>query len=162
MMKPLFKILIGILVLFIFIYTGIPFEVQNPKIESIFRILSFTLIFFLLFTLFKQVKKLNHSLLKFTTYVTLGLLSLLFIFGAIWNNIIVFEKNERNSWNNMQIYTNEKGTKIIRQIRETSGSIYDYRDRLVIFEFDKNNRISINTNLKDHRETWTIEDGKNN
>ena len=158
MTKPLFKILLGILILIVFIYTGIPFEIDNPKTETIFKILSFALVFFLLYNLFRQVEKFNHILLRFSIYITLGLLSLLIIIGAIWNNIWVFEKNERNSWNTFQIYTNENGKKIHRQVRETSGSIYDYRDRLIIYEFDKNNRISINTNLKNHRETWTIED----
>ena len=41
-------------------------------------------------------------------------------------------------------------------MRETSGSIYDYRDRLVIYELDSTNRISINTNVENHEGPWTI------
>ena len=162
MMKPLPKILIGILILFVFIYTGIPFEIENPAIESILRTLSFALIFYLLYIHFKQAIKFNNSGFRITAYTILGLLSFLFIIGAFWNDIWVFEKNERNTWYNLEVCTNQSGKKILRQIRETSGSIYDYRDRLVIYEFDKNNRISINTNVAFYKGPWTVVNEKNN
>lgn len=162
MMKPLPKILIGILVLFVFIYTGIPFEIENPTIESILRTLSFALVFFLLYFLFIQAKKLNNSAFRIATYTFLGFLSFLFLIGALWNDIWVLEKNERNTWSNLEVCTNQSGKKILRQLRETSGSIYDYRDRLVIYEFDKNNRISINTNVAHYNGPWSVIYKRNN
>ena len=162
MMKPLLKILIGILVLIVFIDIGIPFEIENPIIESILRTLSFAIIFFLLYMLFQQTKKFNNSGFRIVTYTILGLLSFLFLLGALWNDIWVFEKNERNTWYNLEVCTNQSGKKILRQMRETSGSIYDYRNRLVVYEFDKNNRISINTNVKNYSGPWTVVVVKNN
>lgn len=162
MMKPLPKILIGILVLCVFIYIGIPFEIEDPSIESILRILSFAFIFYLIYILFKQTKKFNNIGFRIATYAILGILFLLFIIGALWNDIWVFEKNERNSFYNLEVCTNQSGRKILRQLRETSGSIYDYRDRLVIYEFNNKNRISINTNVAYYNGPWTVVNEKNN
>ena len=157
MTKPLLKILTVVIVLFVFIYTGIPFEIENPIFESILKLLSFAIVFFSLYLMFKQVRKLNIQGLRLGLNVFLGLLSLLLFFGALWNDIWITEKNERNSFYTLEICTNNSGTKILRQMRETSGSIYDYRDRLVIYEFNENNRISINTDIENYNGPWTVE-----
>ena len=157
MTKPLLKILTGVIVLFVFIYIGVPFEIENPFVESISKVFSFALVFFLLYLLFKQVRKFSFAGLRLGGYIFLGVLSLLFLMGALWNDIWINQKNERNSFYTLQVCINNSGTKILRQMRETSGSIFDYRDRLVIYEFDEDNRISINTNIKNYDGPWTVE-----
>src|SRR5690554_5448361 len=156
MTKPLFKILTGVIVLIILIYIGVPFEIEDALLDSIFKVLSFGLVFFLLYLLFKQVRKLGNEGLRIGGYVLLGLFSLLFLLGALWNDIWITEKNERNTFYTLEVWTNKSGIKILRQLRETSSSIYDYRDRLVIYEFDANNRISINTNVDNYDGPWTV------
>lgn len=156
MTKPSLKILTGVIVLFGFIYTGIPFEIENPLIESIFKVLSFSLVFFLLYLLFKQVQKFSNEGLRLGGYIFLGHLSLLFVLGTLWNDIWITQKNERNSFYTLEVWTNGSGIKILRQLRETSGSIYDYRDRLVIYDLDTKNRISINTNVENYDGPWTV------
>lgn len=163
MTKPLLKILTGVIVLFIFIYTGVPFEIENTFIESICKVLSFGLVFFLLYILFKQVNKLSSEGLRIGGIVFLGVFSLFFILGAMWNDIWITKRCERNTFSTFEIWTNQSGTKILRQIRKTSGSIYDYRDRLVIYEYNANNRISINTNIDNYNGPWTvIKEGEEN
>lgn len=157
MTKPLLKILSGVIVLFVFIYIGIPFEIEYPIIESISKLFSFILIFFLLYLLFKQARELGYQRLRLGLFIFLGLFSLLFLFGALWNEIWITQRNERNTFYTLEIWTNNSGIKILRQLRETSGSIYDYRDRLVIYEFDVNNRISINANIENFDGPWTIQ-----
>ena len=139
---------------------GIPFEIENPTTEAIFRTISFGLIFTLLFLLFRNISKLHYIVIRFITALLLGVLSLLFVIGAIWNDILV--GNPRGNWYTLEVCTNKSGTTILRQMRETSGSIYDYRDRLVVYEFDKNNRISINTNMKYYNGPWTVVEVRNN
>lgn len=146
----------GVIVLIILIYTGVPFEIEDSLIDSIFKVLSFGLVFFLLYLLFKQVRKLSNEGLRIGGYVLLGLFLLLFALGALWNDIWITQKNERNTFYTLEVWTNKSGIKILRQLRETSGSIYDYRDRLVIYEFDANNRISINTNMDNYYGPWTV------
>lgn len=157
-MKPLLKILIGIFILLFFLHFGIPFEFKNPTIESIFSIFSFSLIFFLIYILFKKVRLFKIRVLRILTFALLSFLSFLFLIGTYWNNVWVSEKNERNTWKNLEIHENQSGTKILRQVRKTSGSIFDYRDRLVLYEFDKNNRISINTSIDFFNGPWKVID----
>jgi hypothetical protein len=61
-------------------------------------------------------------------------------------------------WEDQQIYTNQNGTKVIYQFRETSGSIYDYRERLILHEFSNGNRISIEWKKKLMHGTWIVKD----
>jgi hypothetical protein len=150
------KILIGVFVLCVLIFIGIPFEINDPFIESILKVCSFAFVFFLLFLLFKQASKVNNDGLRIGVFIVLGLLLFLFFFGALWNNIWITQRNERNSFYTLEVWTNNEGTKILREMRETSGSIYDYRDRLVIYEFDENNRISINANVENYKGPWKI------
>lgn len=149
---------IGIFILFVFIYTGIPFEIKNPTTDVIFRLISFILIFTMLYFLFKQVKKIQITGLRKSFYIVLSLFSALFLIGAMWNDIL--RGNPHGNWYNLEICTNKSGVKILRQMRETSGSIYDYRDRLVIFEFDESNRISINTNVHYFEGPWIVLDAE--
>ena len=104
MTKPLLKILFGVIALFVFIYIGIPFEIDNAVTESIFRTLSFALIFVLLFLLFKQANKINKKAIRITNYIALGMLAFIFVLGALWNNIWVFERaNTLNEVAKLQI-----------------------------------------------------------
>ena len=113
--------------------------------------------FIFLFFLFRHVKRIKNNEIRIVNYVILSLITFLFIMGTLWNDIWITEKNERNSWITLSIHVNQSGTKILRQLRETSGSIYDYRERLVIYEFDNQNRISINVNKQNFKGPWRIE-----
>ncbi|MFV0151499.1 hypothetical protein OBJ95_13020 [Empedobacter falsenii] len=57
-------------------------------------------------------------------------------------------------WQDLYIYTNDKNEKVISQWRETSGSIYDYRDRKIIADYGQF-RISLNCNVKNLEGVWT-------
>jgi len=156
MSKGLFKILIGIALLLVFIYTGIPFEFEDRIFDSILRMISFLLIFILIYFIFKEVKKVKTKGIRIIFYPVLGLFSVLFILGGSWNDVT--RGNSHGNWFNLEICTNESGTTILRQMRETSGSIYDYRDRIVLYEFNSNNRISINTNASYYEGPWEVLD----
>ena len=64
-------------------------------------------------------------------------------------------------WEDVTIYKNKNKCKVISQFRETSGSIYDYRERLIFYEFSNNNRISIEWTKKRMHGIWNAEDLKN-
>lgn len=152
MLKYWHKIIIGITLLITFMYTGIPFEIGDPFVESIFRVVTYLIVFMLLYYVYTQTSNVINQFVRVGLKGLLGGLFFLFVIGAMWNIFV-----ERN-WSNMEIYTNESGTKILKQMRETSGSIYDYRDRLVIYEFDENNRISINSDVRYFDGPWTVVD----
>jgi len=143
------KIAVGVIVLLCFIRIGIPFEFKNNIVDSFLRTSSFALVFVLIYKLFKLNKFVRHKGLRIISLIFISVLCFLFILGAIWNNIL--RTSDSRDWYNFEICSNSNGKKILRQIRETSGSIYDYRDRLVIFEFNKENRISININFEKYK-----------
>lgn len=64
-------------------------------------------------------------------------------------------------WQDLFIYTNNKNEKVISQWRETSGSIYDYRDRKIIADYGQF-RISFDCNAKKLKGVWTEYDTRNN
>ena len=57
-------------------------------------------------------------------------------------------------WQDVTVYRNDKDQKVISQWRETSGSIYDYRDRKIIADFGEF-RISFDCNAKNLKGIWT-------
>lgn len=57
-------------------------------------------------------------------------------------------------WQDLSIYTNRNGEKVISEWRETSGSIYDYRYRKIIGDFGQF-RISYNYDKKKLKGLWT-------
>ena len=64
-------------------------------------------------------------------------------------------------WQDLFIYTNDKNEKVVSQWRETSGSIYDYRDRKIIADYGQF-RISFDCNTKKLKGIWTEYDTRNN
>ncbi len=160
MKQTIVSIGMGILVLIIFIAIGIPFDFESPAVDSILRCWSFLIVFSLLFILFKTAKNVKRKVLRISVQSLLGLLTFYFILGAIWNDCIR-TTNDRN-WYTLEIGTNASGTKILKQLRETSGSIYDYRERWVLYEFDNNNRLSINAKASWFDGPWTWVDVRKN
>ena len=147
--STIIKIAVGVIVLLCLIRIGIPFEFKNHILDSFFRTTSFALVFLLIYKLFKLNKFVRHKGIRILSLIFISGLCFLFILGAMWNNIL--RTSDSRDWYNLEICSNSNGRKILRQIRETSGSIYDYRDRLVIFEFSKENRISININFEKYK-----------
>lgn len=65
-------------------------------------------------------------------------------------------------WQDISVYTNINGDRVISQWRETSGSIYDYRKRKIIGDFGKF-RISYDYYDKNMHGIWNefdLEDNK--
>mgnify|MGYP000507125020 CR=1 FL=1 len=149
-----FKILAGIILLLGFIYTGIPFEIENPNLDMVFRVISFLIVFTLIYFVLRKAQNVKTKIIRLALFSLIGFFSILFILGTFWNDVL--RKSSHGTWYNLEICVNEFGTKILRQIRETSGSIYDYRDRVVLYEFNDYNRISINTNVNYYRGPWTV------
>ena len=75
---------------------------------------------------------------------------------GLWTHLIGHSNGP--IWEDTHVFTNEKGQKIISQFRETSGSIYDYRERLIIYELANKNRISIAWTKKRMSGVWKVKD----
>ncbi|MFI2742746.1 hypothetical protein ACG2LH_08405 [Zhouia sp. PK063] len=102
----------------------------------------------------------EHKILK---WLGLGILTILFTPYLIigFYTALLSWSNDHQMWKDSKIYTNSKNEKVISQWRETSGSIYDYRDRKIIAEFGQF-RISYNHDIKNLKGIWTEYDIKKN
>ena len=78
--------------------------------------------------------------------------------GKLTTYFISYDKGP--VWENRQIYINQKRQKVISQFRETSGSIYDYRERLIFYEFSNGNKISIDWTKDRMHGIWKVKDIK--
>jgi hypothetical protein len=152
MNKKLILIFIGLTFLATALFVGTPFEFLNVTDDTIasFTIMSLFLLLFIL--LFRQIRRLDNKALKWTTIGLLIVLAIPYLFEGLWTTLLV-ASNYHPMWQDVTVYTNKKGEKVISQWRETSGSIYDYRDRKIIA--DEQFRISFDCNAKKLKGIWT-------
>jgi amino acid transporter len=151
--KKLILIFIGLTFLATALFVGTPFEFLNVTADTI---ASFTimLLFLLLFILlFRQIRRLDNKALKWTTLGLLSILAIPYLFVGLWTTLLI-ASNYHPMWQDVTVYTNKKGEKVISQWRETSGSIYDYRDRKIISDYEQF-RISFDCNAKNLKGIWT-------
>ena len=76
-----------------------------------------------------------------------------YIWVGLWTTLLT-ASNYPPMWQDTTIYTNDKGETVISEWRETSGSIYDYRDRKIIADYGQF-RISFDCNVKNLKGIWT-------
>ena len=104
------------------------------------------LFLFLFIVLFRQIWRLDKKVYKWTTFGLLTLLAIPYLFIGLWTALLTWS-NYHPMWQDLFIYTNDKNEKVISQWRETSGSIYDYRDRKIIADYGQF-RISFDCDAK--------------
>lgn len=151
-MKNVIYIIIGIFFLIVAFVIGTPLEFLNPIADTVFTftlIILFIALFILLYIRLKQVEKKN------TKWILGGLLTLVaipYLWTCLWT-LMITGGNYHPMWQDISIYTNKDGDKVISEWRETSGSIYDYRDRKIFSDFGQF-RISIDCNRRKLKGDW--------
>jgi len=156
MRKLIFKLLIKFIILYVFILIGFPFEIENLWIDFLLKFTLFGMSFFIIYLGFKEVKKLENKIVRVIFRILISSFLVLFFLGLFTNNL--FKTPGTPDWYNLEVYTNKKGHKILYQLKETSGSIWDYRERFVVYEFNDKNRISINWSSKYLKNKWKVYD----
>jgi len=152
-------ILSGFLFLILWMIVGYPLEISNVTYDRLL-IVSFAVgIAGIIFMTHKLVIRLKYKILKFLLLILLITIALFYSFTGLLEIFISYDDGP--VWEDALIYTNKNGQKVISEFRETSGSIYDYRKRLILFEFADNNRISINWSVKRMHGTWYVTEIKN-
>ena len=160
MNKKLILIFLGLTFLTTVIFVGTPFEFLNVTFDTIATSIIMFLFLLLFIILFRQIKRLDNKVFKWTTFGLLTIIAIPYFFICIWTILLTWS-NYHPMWQDLFIYTNDKNEKIISQWRETSGSIYDYRDRKIIADFGQV-RISYDCNAKKLKGVWTEYDTRNN
>jgi hypothetical protein len=142
------------------LFVGTPFEFLNYTAETIATYVAIILFLLLFIFLFRRILQVKNSVAKWTAFGLLILIAVPYFFVGLRAALMPWStRNPR--WEDLYIYTNHKNEKVISQWRETSGSIYDYRDRNIIADYEKF-RISLNCDVKKLSGTWTVFDTRDN
>jgi predicted membrane protein len=158
MNRKLILIFIGLTFLTTALFVGTPFEFLNVTADTIATFIIILLFLLLFILLFSQIRRLDNKVFKWTTLGLLIVLAIPYLFVGLWTTLLV-ASNYHPMWQNVKVYTNDKDQKVISQWRETSGSIYDYRDRKILADFGEF-RISFDCNAKNLKGIWTEYDIK--
>ena len=160
MNKKLILIFLGLTFLTTVFLAGSPFEFLDVTADTIATSIMMVLFLFLFIVLFRQILRLDKKVYKRTAFGLLTLLAIPYLFIGLWTALLTWS-NYHPMWQDLFIYTNDKNEKVISQWRETSGSIYDYRDRKIIADYGQF-RISFDCNAKKLKGIWTEYDTRNN
>ena len=143
----------GLTFLVAIFFIGTLFEFLNPFVCAIAFYLALLFILCLFVFLFKKTKRIGNKFFKWILLGSLTTVAIPYFIIGVWN-LIMFSSYPPPMWEDVKVYTNDKNEKVISQWRETSGSIYDYRDRKIIADFGQF-RISFNCNAKKLKGIWT-------
>lgn len=147
MHKPFPILAIIFIILIVLLFIGFPIEFKEYTSERIARgcvSLSIVLLFCFLFI---RLKKLKSGKIKAILLSVTILLLIPYLLLVIYNISFALSKNGAiNRWKDLTIHEDKNGHRIVYQMRETSGSIYDYRFRKIFYE-NNSIRISINCNF---------------
>ena len=152
-MKKLTLIIIGLTFLTTALFVGTPFEFLDTKTDIIASFSLILLVLIIFIFLFKQIRLLDNKIIKLISSGLLIILTIPYLIVGIWTTLLT-ASSYHPMWQDVSVYTNDKNEKVISQWRETSGSIYDYRNRKIISDFGQF-RISFDCNTKNLRGIWT-------
>jgi len=158
-MKQILLIGFGLCFLIFWLIVGYPLEINNLSAERIITILFFLIIVCSILVIYRSIIRMNNKIIKISLLVVLIGVSLIYSWIGLWTFMISYDKGP--IWEDTVIYTNNNGDKVISQFRETSGSIYDYRERFILGEFSYKNRISIEWAKKRMHGIWKAKVVKN-
>lgn len=124
--KPLYKSLILIAFLFLINYFSPIIEFKSNSLEYVVRIMLLGFYIYLFIIIFQPIKS---SYLKLAVHLITLLFSILYLLES---NVLLKDQNSR--YEDVKIISQTKNKKVVEQFRETSGSIHDYRTRVIYFE----------------------------
>ena len=160
MNKKLILIFIGLTFLTTALFVGTPFEFLNVTADTIATFTIMFLFLLLFIVLFRHIRRLDNKIFKWTTFGLLTIIAIPYFLIGIWTTLLSWS-SYHPMWQDLFIYTNDKNEKVISEWRETSGSIYDYRDRKIIADYGQF-RISLDCDAKKLKGVWNKYDTRNN
>jgi hypothetical protein len=153
MKKNSIIIIIGLIFLITAFTVGTPIEFLNTVVDTLATILFILFVILLFIILFRLACRIEKKKIKWLTIGLLTLLAIPYLWTCLWT-LMITGGNYHPMWQDISIYTNKDGEKVITQWRETSGSIYDYRDRRIFTDFGQF-RISLDCNRRKLKGNWS-------
>jgi hypothetical protein len=151
--KKLIIIFLGLSFLTTSLIVGTPFEFLNSAIDTLATVLMMLLIFALFIFLLRLARRIEKETIKRICIGLICILAVPYLLLGIWTMLLT-RGNNYPAWQDLSIYTNRNGEKVISEWRETSGSIYDYRDRKILCDFGQF-RISFDCDRKKLKGLWS-------
>ena len=142
MNRQIITLLVITFILILFLFTGVPIEFRDRFAERVARILISITVILTFFIIFYVSKKMNSKELRVISTVFTTIIALPYSLICIYNFSTAISGNY-SRWKDLSILEEKNGNKIAHQLRETSGSIYDYRHRKIFYE-NESIRISVN------------------
>jgi hypothetical protein len=154
MIRNLLISLLGIIILLIGLIIDFPFEFSNQSTDRIVTIMVGIIIMTIIYFVFKNVLKVKNKVIKISALLIIIAQTIIYGWIVLFTFIII-SSHTYPMWVDTNIYTNQKHETVISEFRETSGSIFDYRTRKVIYDSQTGFRISIDWNKSRMKGTWT-------
>lgn len=151
-MKNIILIIIGFVFLIASLFIGNPFDFLNSTVDRISVFVLMVLILIIFIGLYRLIRKIENKAIRYVTYGLLSSIAIPYLIIGLWTMLLVTSSCYA-MWQDVSVYTNEEGETVISQWRETSGSIYDFRDRKIITELGQL-RISIDCDIKSLKGKW--------
>lgn len=157
---PVISILaLGFVLLIFALIFGEPLEINNNTADNIMMIGESVFLISLFLMMYRYAFKISGRFQKPLVLTILIIFSLIYGWAGLWTALLHRDGNGPK-WVDTYIYRNNNGLKIVSQFRETSGSINDFRKRLVVYEFRNHNRISVNWYTDWMHGLWEVHDLK--
>jgi hypothetical protein len=135
-----------------------PLEIKDLTVDRWVMLLFYALSAGLIFFLFRAALKINKERLRYSFCIVLTLISFLYFWDGFGSLYIAHSNGP--VWEDIKIYTNQSGDKVISEFMEVCGSMYSFRERLIFHEFSNGNRISIAWSKDKMHGLWKVTDIK--
>ena len=149
----------GIVSLLIALFLSSPLEILNATANRITTAITEIIIAFVFIKICMTSIKIESKALKILSLILIGIVALPYLYIGIFTTLLV-TSNHYPMWEDITVYSNKEGEKVIDEFIELSGSIYDYRKRKVIKELGNEMRLSTDYSQKNMKGVWTVYDIK--
>ena len=148
--------IIGFLFLALWLVLGFPLDFTNQVIDGLVAVLISIIIVGLIYLLFRQTRKIESRIVRKGFAIILVMMTVIYSVSSIV--ALSFAKANSPVWKDLQVCSSQNGQNVVIQMRETSGSIYDYRERLILHQFADKARVIINWDKRKMHGVWKITD----
>ena len=154
-MKNLIIIYTALILLAAGLFIGSPIEFLDITVDRIMKIVLVLVILFCFYRLFRLSGVIEIKIIKWVTRFLIVILFILYLLNGFWT--VYTTSDYYPKWKDLEVYTNKNGQKVISESRETSPTVYDYRNRKILLE---NNQFRISTDFPEEKMdgVWTVHD----
>lgn len=125
-----------------FLFIGIPLEFFNLLLDRVFTSIVCVLVLVIFLFLYQHFIRIPHRFIRIPGLVLLVLLAIPYAIHGLIVIPLLFSRKPP-MWQDLRLFTNDNGEKVIEQFRETNGSLHDVRYRMILADF-KDFRVSYN------------------